>query len=138
MTRIGWLAAALWLSSCAPLTFSHEAAIDFDRFRAVRVSATGPMGNPSEYLAAELRSVSGFTTVTTSPTEPVDLVLEVSVTAEGNSDGSYDSVATYVAKTPAGAVVDEGEEYDTSDTELEAVEDALDEVAAHYQRPYRL
>jgi hypothetical protein len=130
-------ASALLTAGCAPLTFSEPAAIDFSRFRSVRVE-----GDMADYLAAELTKSSGFERTTTDPRLAVDLVLRVGVAVAENrdSDGNvdYTARADYRSETPAGVRVDSGSEDDTSDTPWEASEDALDEVALHYIRPYRL
>ena len=76
MTRRRWLLCVLglWLAviGCAPMTFSREAAIDFDRYRSVYVTVTldgfeDPMA--TAYLATELERDSGFRRVTTDPAE---------------------------------------------------------------------
>ena len=144
---------ATWLTgsmiACAPLTLSNDGAIDFERYRSALVQGDG-----ADYLADELRSTSGFERVTTDVSVEVDLVIVVSVFVAPDvececDDGCecdcdctcethFDATASYAAMTPGGAVVDQGSETDTSGTEIEAVEDALDEVALHYFRPYRL
>jgi hypothetical protein len=146
--------------SCAPLTFSHEGAIDFERYRVALVQEVPTDafsgGDWADYLARELHGTSGFELVTTDASVEVDLVIVVStfvvpeVTCECEDycdvecysdcvcETEFDATASYVATTPAGAVIDEGTESDTSSTWDEAVEDALDEVALHYMRPYRL
>jgi hypothetical protein len=137
------LMAAALACGCAPLTFSEPGAVDFERYQSVQVVVDAPfLGDPSAYLAGALRESSGFYHVT-SGAEPADLILtvQVSVTERIPSDDNdleYDAHATYRATTPAGSVVDEGTEDDTSSTPSEAAEDVLDEVSLRYIRPYRL
>jgi hypothetical protein len=130
---------------CAPVTFSEPGAIDFDRYRRALIAGDG-----ADYLAGELAATSGFAAVTTDPRADVDVVIGVAVFREEHRtcececdcactcESDYEATASFVAKTPAGAFVDSGSENDTSGTELEAIEDALDEVALHFIRPYRL
>jgi hypothetical protein len=146
--RFGWaLLAALLLptSGCAPMTFSHEAEIDFDAYPSVRVSVVNEP-ELSEYLAGELRGTSGFSQVTTDPAEPVSLVLTVSVavtenvtvSSDGEIDYDYDATGIFSAVTPGGEPVLEGTEDDNSESWAEAEEDVLDEVARRFLPPYRI
>ncbi len=57
------LASLAPLLGCAELDISHEAPVDFGRYRSVTVAVNGPLGDDGDYLAAELRDVSGFQTV---------------------------------------------------------------------------
>lgn len=150
MTRLRWLAVcsmALGSFGCVPLTFSEPGAIDFERYRSVFVDVNpGELDpTPSEYLAQELREVSGFERVTTDPGEVVDLLLTVEVyvdiVVKEDEDGSsveYDGIGEYTARTPGGSVVDSGAEDDSSISYEETQEDVLDEIALHYIAPYRL
>lgn len=142
------LAAALSTCACAPLTYSDPGVVDFGRCRSVRVSVASsvdPVGATS-YLADELRAVSGFAYVTVDASQPVDSVLAVSVStlpeADRNADGSldsyYSSEANYRLLSPQGPSLDSGCTTDRSEFEWEAIEDALDQVALRYIRPYRL
>ena len=133
--------------ACAPLTFSDPGSIDFERYRSARVE-----GDWADYLADELTETSGFEWVTTDPEVDVDLVISVSIfvapevecECEGGCECNctcnteYDATASYVATNPAGNLVDQGSENDTSWTAGEAAEDVLDQIALHYIRPYRL
>jgi hypothetical protein len=132
---------------CTPLTFSKEGEIDFDAYSTVYVSVDAPvLVDGSEYLARELRESSGFERVTTDPGETVRLVLEVDVAVtqrsiandDGTTDVKYDGDAHFRATTPDGTVVLEGDETDTSESEGEAAEDVLDEVALRFLAPYRI
>lgn len=138
----------LALARCAPLTFSNEPAIDFDTYRSVRVEVTASddyAGYAETYLVDQLARSSGFTSVTLDPTVATDLVLRVDlavsesldVDGEGDLDLEYQGAALYHAATPDGGLVDSGETEDTSDIELEVVEDLLDEIEYHYIEPYR-
>ena len=145
------LSAALWFASgvfaCAPLTFSEPGAIDFERYRVARIE-----GDWAGYLAGELAASSGFAAVTTDVTARVDVVIHVTVgvlpdvvcTCEEPCqcncvcEEEYDATASYVATTPDGVMVDQGTESDGISSAAEAIEDALDQVALHYIRPYRL
>ena len=144
------LAATLLLqlpgAGCLPLTFSHEGVIDFDVYSSVYVRPIGGLSSTfHNYLVEELRRESGFERVTTDENEAVDLVLTVSVEVDrvwDDDDDSYEYevTASFVARTSAGAgvEVDSGRITDSSDFRDEAIEDALDEIALHYLRAYRI
>jgi hypothetical protein len=142
------LMLVLWPAfACAPLTFSEPGALDFDRYRVARVAGDG-----ADYLARELAETSGFEAVTTDRSAQVDLVIDVAAYTEEKTtctcdcdcggdcacESDYAATASFVASTPAGVVVDRGSVNDASESELEAVQDVLDEVALHFIRPYRL
>ncbi len=155
--------AALLALSCAPLTFSEAGAIDFERYRSVRVSVAAPDlggGYAAQYLASRLAESSGFVQVTTNEAIDVDVLLLVDVRviappddspdvliifgsdavhAEGEGgDPKYAATAAFTCQTQDGTVVDFGVEEDSSDTVLEVVQDVLDQVELHYIEPYRL
>jgi len=143
---LSWLCASLALS-CAPLTFSHQGVIDFDKYSCVRPEVSAPdytSGSPTDYLATQLKEESGFERVITDSSVRSDLVLKVtvSVTTKSTSDAGesseFDGVAHYIAMDSAGKVIDEGDESDTSASANEVIEDVLDQVSLHYLRPYRL
>jgi hypothetical protein len=147
MTRAAALLGLCSALACAPVTFSEPGAIDFDRYRRALIAGDG-----ADSLAGELAATSGFAVITTDPRADVDVVIRVAVFREEHRtcececdcgggcscESDYEATASFVAKTPAGALVDGGSENDTSATELEAIQDALDEVALHFIRPYRL
>lgn len=148
LKRSLWALPLLSLAHCAPLTFSNEAAIDFDTYRSVRVEVSAPgdyAGYCETYLVDQLRSSSGFTSVTLDPSVPTDLVLrvdlavseDIDIDGEGNLDVDYTGAALYHATAPDGSLVDSGEKEDTSELELEVIEDLLDEIEYHYIAPYR-
>jgi hypothetical protein len=140
--------AGMNVCACAPLTYSDGGAVDFEKDASVRASVASSLDSlgATHYFAEELRAESGFTYVTVDPTEVVDAVLDVyvSVTPQTvtNDDGSveidYSSEASYRLSAPGDSNIDSGTTNDRSESEWEAIEDALDQVAAHYVRPYRL
>jgi hypothetical protein len=142
------LAAGMGACACAPLTYSDAGAVDFEKYRSVRVSVTSSLDSlrATDYFAHELRAESGFSQVTVDPSEEVDAVLDVSVSAtletnendDSDTDDDYSSEANYRLASPADANVDSGTTTDQSASEEEAIEDALDQVVLHYIRPYRL
>jgi len=150
MIRVRRLLLALGMSACAcaPITYSDAGAVDFATLRSVRVRVTSPIDSVAAtlYLASELRELSGFSRVTVESTVAVDAVLEVYVSTlpeaqtrdDGSIDSYYSSQATYRLSTPRDPAVDWGHTSDQSEYEWEALEDALDQVAVHYIRPYRL
>jgi hypothetical protein len=156
--------AALVVASafgCAPLTFSEPGVIDFSRYRSALVTGDG-----ADYLAAELKEISGFESITTDPASSVDLILNVAVSESEHTDcdceyecdydyydeenegyecvetctcdTDYEATGTFEAYGAGGQLVDSGVECDTSETRVEVIEDVLDEIAFHYIRPYRL
>jgi hypothetical protein len=142
--------ASLW--GCVPMTFSREAALDFDTYRhaAVQVSMHGLAAayddaSATVYLVSELQAGSGFETVSPGTNDAADLTLQVdvSVTQLVSSDGDqieyeFASDVRFTAVDRAGNLVDSGETFDSNEFATEAVQDALDEVALHYLNPYRL
>lgn len=145
---VRWIFAsllALAAAGCLPLTFSHEGAIDFTRYRTVYVAPVGgdAAGYARAYLVSELRAHSGFARVLTEPvaadvTLVVTLALDEEVTYdEDGTETSYEGDATYVAHTHEG-ILEEGVVSGDGDTFSAAVEDTLDEIVLHYLRPYRL
>ena len=150
MTR-GWLdvivvACAVMSAGCAPLTFSEEGAIDFDRYARVEVAVESNATTDvraTEYLVGELRAFSGFTQVDAEPSPSADLFLNVSVFVgagddDDDGDATYAAVATFEAWDARGGLVDSGSESDESSGPVEAAQDVLDEVALHFIAPYRL
>ena len=153
--RAPWVLTALALLSlggCVPMTFSREAAIDFDTYRhaAVQVSMHGLAvsyddAGATAYLVSELQAGSGFETVSPGVSNAADLTLHVDVTvtqlvsSEGEGiDYEFASDARFTAVDRAGNLIDSGESFDSNEFVTEAVQDALDEVALHYLEPYRL
>ena len=146
------LMALVSLWGCVPMTFSREAPIDFEAYphAAVQVSMHGLAASYDDasatvYLVVELQSGSGFQTVSPGVTDAADLMLNVDVTVTHlvSSDGNqieyeFASDARFTAVDRAGNLVDSGETFDSNEFVTEAVQDALDEVALHYLKPYRL
>lgn len=145
---LGSLFGAHGLVSCVPLTFSHEGVIDFEQYASVYVAA--PTGEaPSwtrAYLIEELQRESGFSEVTDSASASVDLILETDIDveeeieedAEGNKETVYEVTVVFDAFTPGQEPVDHGSVSDDDPDETEAIEDALDELAHYFLRPYRI
>lgn len=132
---------------CVPLTFSKQPAVDFDRYRSVTVHVTDESPHAiyaEQYLTARLRESSGFELVTADPAALADLTLEielgVTVEVETDEEGDvsyeYAGSASYVATTREGRTVDFGSEEDRSESELEVIEDVLDQIEYHYLAPY--
>jgi hypothetical protein len=143
---LAW-SALLLACACAPLTYSAEGAVDFEKYASVRVSVTSASlsSDPARYLAGELEESSGFATVTLDPAATVDTVLTVTlevtfsptVDEQGNSVDQYFAAANYTL-TAGTSRVDSGQATSNNSTELDAAEGALDGVVAHYVAPYRL
>ena len=146
------LAAFVSLWGCVPMTFSREPALDFDTYRhaAVVVSMHGIAASYDDtsatvYLVSELQAGSGFETVSPGVSDAADLTLHVDVTltqtvsADGDQiEYEFASDTRFTAVDRAGNLVDSGETFDSNEFATEAVQDALDEVALHYLKPYRL
>ncbi len=142
----------LTVAGCAPLTFSHEGAIDFDRYRVVYIQPVATSGDRlntgysvglQDYLARELAQNSGFTVITLDPTDPVDVVLVVDLYIDrdydyDDDDDEWDVDASWILRTPGGGVVDQGRVTESAVTEGEAAEEAMDAIAYRYLAPYRL
>lgn len=143
--RAAWL--TMGVGSCLPLTFVHDGVIDFDVYPVVYIdSLTGDApGFARAYLADEMTRESGFTEVTTRTGTPYDLILavdlfvreDIETDEDGDRSTSYEATASFSAAEPNGTVVDYGSVDDSGGDRNEAIEDALDEVAHHYLRPYR-
>jgi hypothetical protein len=133
---------------CAPLTFSNEASVDFERYARVRVVVAGPDGsaNHADYLAGELAAHSGFSAVTRDTLAPVDAVLtaELSLSVTGDDlfdddDTAYSATVLFRLVDSSGALVDSGSgEADEESNAFVAAEFALDQVVLHYLPAYRL
>lgn len=126
---------------CAPLTFSKDEAIDFAAYPVVRVQVRDESHenlSATAYLADELSDKSGFSDVTYEANAGADALLLVDLRVIDASDDSFEAIASYRLLDADGQIVDEGDVDTTSATFLEAEEDALDEIALHYHRPYRI
>ncbi len=149
------VAASAAATSCAPLTFSDDGILDYEEYSSVRIQVEiQDAWNIHQdehdyivytaYLIGEMRRVSGFETVIAQGNGPTDVFLSVNVTvtaeasADDDGDNDYTAEATFVAYGATGEEIDRDEVNDTSDTYNEAIEDVLDEIAAHYIRPYRI
>lgn len=126
--------SALPLGGCATLDISHDAAVDFERYKIVSVDVTSNLGDEAgtTHLIEELNEVSGFRkAVRVGEKADLSLVVTVRVDAIRDSEGFLDYVAEahYVVTTPDGEELLDDYVSDTSSLPSEAVEDALDEVA---------
>ena len=151
LAQVGFV-ALLTHSACVPLTFSHDAAIDFEKYKRARVVVSLSdeavyygAANATAYLIGELKAGSGFEVVVSDPSASVDLTLNVRLsmveqvrTTDDGLDFDYESQALYSALDSSGDTIDSGRTADSSGFPSEAIEDALDEVALRYLRPYRL
>jgi hypothetical protein len=128
-------------TSCAPLTFSKEEAIDYSDYPTVRVEVwIGSYENQdaAQYLVEELQESSGFDEIVFGPRMASDAVLIVDVWVTQVDEDKFESSASYELIDSQRRLVDRGEVDDESVSAREAVEDVLDEVALHYHRPYRI
>ncbi len=133
--------------SCTSLTFSEEGLLDFQKYSSVRVEMellnAGADRVYVDYFVREMREVSGFETVTADEGQETDVILSVVVAVQyeqSNDDSGnleYRAEANFIALTPDGDVLDRDSLTDESYSFDEAIEDALDEIAARYIRPYR-
>jgi hypothetical protein len=135
------------LCGCAELDISHDAPVDFARYRSVTVDVDGSFDGSNAHLASELRDVSGFKTVNVAPdasedeeAPPTDayLSVEVRVTYYYDDDGFpvFLADAEYELDDAEGKLL-------TSDTVSEqggsansATQEALDEVARAFIPSY--
>jgi len=156
MRRATVIAPLLALGACLPLTFSHEAVIDFDRYRSVAVHveyragcelAAGSAGGRSSYLQGELKRESGFEQgfLLAGTTPDVDAELRVTLCGRRDVDfeeerDEWDVDAHFDLVDPAEGrrVLESGDVTATGETSEEAIEDALDEVAHHFLPSYRI
>lgn len=152
--RIGCAAvlALALLGGCQPLTFSHEAVIDFGRYQRVYVQPiaitggsllTGTSVGLQDYLIRELEASSGFAVITGNPAVDHDVVLVVSIRFDEDydpDDNDYEWTAdtSWVLRTVGGDPVHAGDTYERDNDPEEAAEEALDALANVYLRAYRL
>jgi hypothetical protein len=146
--------SALWLTSCLPMTFSHEGVIDFTQYQSVYVQPVELTGSAvfsdidtatQSYLIDVLREDAGFRTVTGDSTASTDAVLVVQLRVdqeieirEGQDLRRYLSRAEFTLRTASGSAIISGDVSDENDEIRESQEDALDEVAHFFLAPYRL
>lgn len=156
MRRTTLAAAAALLAGCLPLTFSHEAVIDFATYRSVGVEveyetgceiAAGMTRDRSVYLRGELTRESGFQQVFLLSEAPSALDVELRVSLCGRREVDFEAQtdkwqidASFAAYDLHGgrSLLDQGEASATAEDPGEAIEDALDEVALRYLPSYRL
>jgi len=156
MRVLGLLAPLLLAGACLPLTFSHEAVLDFERYRSVAVHveyrtgcelAAGTASDRSSYLQTELKRESGFEQVFILAAGTPDVDVELTVELCGRRDvdfeeerDEWDVDAHFeVIDVRAGrSVIDRGDMVGTAGDLQEAVEDVLDEVAHYFLPSYRI
>ena len=110
----------------------------------------GPDGSEQqlEYLEAELREHSGFTTVTRDPAVTVRALLRVELDVNASDDGifstsdeepTYSSSLTYRLQATSGATIEANALSVSGENSYDdAAEGAADQLVLHYLRPYRL
>jgi hypothetical protein len=151
-TGAAFLLGGTLLLGCVPMTLSHEANIDFEAYPSVGVDVT--MGgsavyygeqSATAYLVRELREVSGFQSVTSALTEEVSLVLRVHLVMlevvtyyDDTPEFEYRTEASFMTLDNLDNDIDSGSVTGLSSFPAESVEGALQDVAHHYFRPYRL
>ena len=143
---------AAMLSACQPVTLSHEGRIDFVQYRSVYVEPIALSGDAvfpdldsatQLYLVNELRAISGFKAVNGVDTLASDSILIVDLRVDAFDDFSraeieYRAVADFQLIRHSGGLIASGEVSSTNTDILEAQEDALDEIALYFLKPYRI
>ena len=144
--------ATIGLLACQPVTLSHEGRIDFVQYRSVYVQPVALSGDAvfpdldsatQLYLVNELRSISGFKAVNGVDTLPSDSILMVDMRVDSEDDFSrdeieYRAVAAFQLIRQSGGLIASGE-FSSTNTDIgEAQEDALDEIALYFLKPYRI
>jgi hypothetical protein len=139
---IGWF-GALTLLGCSDLTFSKTAVVDYERYSSLCVNASSAW--ETDYLINEMSDISGFSSVHAEclPLDQASLsvtttTLPVDAGTVDDPDIEYKTTANFTLTAMHGTLLDSGEVSSQSETGEESVEDALDEVAYHYFKPYRL
>lgn len=152
------LMASLVLASCTPVTFSHEAVIDFQTFDSVYVQPIVVDGNAvfdgysiglQEVLVGELRERSGFRAVTAEPDGRYVSVLSVELYITENYDPFFDEdrdddddrftvEASWYLRTLDGDRIDGGSASDDGDYLEDTAREVISEIAHRYLRAYRL
>ena len=139
-------------TACQPVTLAHEGRVDFTKYRSVYVQAIALSGDAvfedldtgtQNYLIEELQILSGFSSVVGDEINPTDAVLTVSM--EVNSDHDFETGETrytaeteYRFQTSSGVDIARGSTSSTNSDPVEAQEDALDDIALYFLRPYRI
>ena len=151
-------AIAIACAGCTPLTFSNEAAVDFNQYTSVYIAPlegadwSFPMFGDEDlddYLVEEMTDHSGFSLFTTNPDQESSLYLYVTIQVKeeekttSTDDGTeteyeFEAIATYEAFTGGNKLIDKGSEKDTSSDRDAAIRDALDEIVIHYLPTYRI
>jgi hypothetical protein len=142
----------LW-TACEPITLSHEGEIDFTQYRSVYVEPISLSGDSvfpdldtstQLYLVQELRDIAGFTSVNSTIGARSDTTLVVDMTVNSRENFETGEI-TYEAKTRytllenvTGRRLFEDTTSATDSDIVEAQEDALDDIALAFLRPYRI
>lgn len=134
---------ALTFLGCSDLTFSKDAVIDYDRYSSICVNAGSVW--ETDYLIDEMTEISAFSSVHAEclPFDQASLSVTTTtfVVEAGTVDDpdiEYKTTASFTLTAMHGTLLDSGEASSQSETDEESVEDALDEVAYHFFKPYRL
>lgn len=156
--RLAALMAALALAACTPVTFSHDAVIDFQTFDSVYVQPIVVDGNTifdgystslQQDLVGELRDRSGFRSVTAEPDGRYVTVLSVELYVTENYDPVFDDdddddddrftvEASWYLRTLDGDRIDGGSASDEGDYLEDTAREVIGEIAHRYLRAYRL
>lgn len=138
--------------ACTPVTLSHAGRVDFERYRSVFVEPVILSGDavfPDEdrgtqmYLVEELRGLSGFASVvgTSSPTPSTILSVDMTVNSDEDRETGrirYTASTAFTLRSISGEIL-VSDTTSSSDTDiLEAQEDALDDIALFFLKPYRI
>lgn len=145
------------LGGCTPVTFSHEAVIDFGVYDSVYVQPIlfsgdgiydGYSTGLQEALVGELRERSGFRTVTAHPDASYGVVLSVELRVtedydavfdeDDDDDDRFDVDAAWHLRTIDGVQVDSGSASEQGDYLDDTAREVIGEVAHRYLRAYRL
>ena len=150
-THLGSL-CLLALVACQPVTISHVGRIDFERYRSVYVEPISLSGNTvfpdldtgtQLYLVDELRLISGFRTVNAVSTLQADTILAVTMQVDADEDFEtgdveYRAEVSFQLLSARGGLI-ASETFVSRDADLlEAQQDALDEIALFFLKPYRI
>ena len=150
-TQLGSL-FLLTVIACQPVTISHEGRIDFERYRSVYVEPISLSGNTvfpdldtgtQLYLVDELRLISGFRTVNPVGTLRADAILTVMMQVDADEDFEtgdveYRAEVRFQLRSAGGRLI-ASETFVSRDFDLlEAQQDALDEIALFFLKPYRI
>lgn len=158
---LGWVACAMvWvgMAGCTPVTFSHEAVIDFEAYDTVFVQPVLVRGDATfegystglqADLVDELRARSGFRAVTAAPDGAYVVVLSVELYITEDYDAIFDEDddddddrfevdGSWHLRTLDGQEIDRGSASDEGDYLDDTAREVIGQVAHRYLRAYRL